>query len=101
MSKIIDFPAEKIPKGMHPTFPEMGDRPINTQLEADFIGKYYYVSSPFKLQTNRGIKFLCILSGTYAPLDKRQTGWFSYQVTRKAMEKLKESYSIGRKVLLD
>lgn len=101
MSKVFDFPAEKISRGMHAIYPEMGERSVKAELEADLIGKYYYVNSPVKLKPMRGIKFLYILSGTHAPLDERQTGWYSYQVTTKAMEKLKESYSIARKVLLD
>jgi hypothetical protein len=105
MAKIIDFPANRIAKGVHIYYPEMGERRINAQLEAQlsYYGNHYYIDSPVELPRERGIKFL----KRYEAKDfvngeaNRKVGWYEYKVTIRAFEKLKQQYSIVMERLLD
>lgn len=105
MPKVIDFPVDRIAKGVHAYWPELGDRKVNAQLEAQlsYYGKHYFVDSPFELPKGRGIEFL----RRYEARDfvygaaNRKVGWYEYRVTSRAFEKLKQYYSISMERLLD
>lgn len=102
MAKVLNFPAERIAKGVHTYYPEMGERKVNAQMEArlSHYGKHYFIDSPVELK-GRGITFL----KTYAANDfirpNHKVGWHSYKVTTAAFEKLKQQYSVSMERLLD
>jgi hypothetical protein len=105
VTKVIEFPAERIAKGVHNYYPEMKERRVNTQLEAQlsYYGKHYFVDSPVELPKGRGIEFLKqYTAGSFTNgVANRKIGWYSYRVTSKAFEKLKEEYSISMERYLD
>jgi hypothetical protein len=91
MGKIVEFPADRIQKGVHAYTPEMGERKVNTQIEArlSHYGNHYFLDTILKLK-GRGIKLIHCENETYR-----------YMVTWRAFDKLKETYSIGMKQHLD
>lgn len=102
-AKVINFPADRIAKGVHGYTPEMGDRKPNCQMEASLshYGRHYFVDTPLDLK-GRGIEHL----NTYAEKDfvkpgNRKIGWHQYKVTTRAFEALQAQYSIGYEMLLD
>jgi hypothetical protein len=105
MAKVVEFPADKIQKGVHSFTPEMGERKVNCQLEArlSYYGKHYFVDSPTQLPKGRGIEFLSqydakrFVNGAA----NRKVGWFEYKVTTRAFEVLKDNYSISMERNLD
>lgn len=104
MAKVLEFPADRIAKGVHLYTPEMGQRKPNCQLEArlSHYGRHYFVDSPVELPKGRGIELL----KRYEPDDvngavNRKVGWYSYKVTVRAFEKLQKQYSISMVSHLD
>lgn len=105
MAKILEFPADRIAKGLHLYTPEMGQRKPNCQLEAQLshYGRHYFVDSPVELPKGRGIELL----KQYEPGDfvngaaNRKVGWYCYKVTTRAFEKLQQRYSISMVSHLD
>lgn len=103
MRKVLEFPADRITKGIHSFTPEMGQRKVNCQLEVT-IGHYgsYYIKTPLELK-GQGIKFV----QTYTANElvggsaSRLCGWNQYKVTDRAFDKLKQQYSISSERLLD
>lgn len=102
MEKVLNFPANKIAKGVHTYYPDMGDRRINAQLEArlSYNGSHYFVDSPHELK-GRGITFIKTYTADHFIRPSRLIGWHSYKVTQAAFEKLKQEYSISMERLLD
>lgn len=102
MPKVLEFPADRIGKGIHTYYPEMKERKVNAQIEASLshYGNHYFIDTQLELK-GRGITFL----KTYAAEDfirpSHKVGWNSYKVTTAAFEKLKEQYSISMERLLD
>ncbi|MFW5437136.1 hypothetical protein [Paenibacillus apiarius] len=92
MAKVIEFPAERIAKGVHTYWPEMKERRINAQIEArlSHYGTHYYLYTTHELK-GRGI----------VVKDSNRPGLKKYQVTEKAFEKLKQQYSVSMERLLD
>jgi hypothetical protein len=90
MAKVLEFPADRITKGIHAFTPEMGQRKPNCQLKATLshTGKYRVVS-PIELQ-GRGIKH-------YQSEGNRHI----YYLTDLAFDKLKTQYSVSMERLLD
>ena len=83
--------------------PEMGDRKPSVRMEASLghYGKHYFIDTPEELR-GRGIEY----RKTYTTNDltkagQYKVGWHSYQVTARAFEKLKATYSIGYAMHLD
>jgi len=82
--------------------PEMGERKPIAQIEAIMgRGNHWSLRTPLMLK-GRGITLREVLtkdkllkSGWY------MDGWFSYWVTDRAFDKLKEQYSISCEMLLD
>jgi RNA binding exosome subunit len=103
MPKVIEFPVDRISKGVHHFTPEMGQRKISCQMEVT-IGHYgnYYIKTPLEL-SGQGIKFIKkytadeFLNGR----SNRLYGWNNYRVTDRALNKLKEQYSISMESNLD
>ncbi len=102
MAKVLEFPADRIAKGVHAYTPEMGQCKPNCQMRVT-IGHYgtYYIDTPLELK-GRGIK----LRKQYASEDLTESGqylvgWYSYTATSLALDKLKTQYSISRESLLD
>lgn len=103
MAKIYEFPADKIAKGVHAYTPEMGQRKPNCQMKATLshYGKHYYIDTPLELK-GRGIRFIKqYKSEELTKHGQYMVGWYSYEVTLLAYDKLKEQYSISRERLLD
>lgn len=104
MAKVLNFPADRIAKGVHSYTPEMGQRKPHCQMKATLghYGTHYYIDTPLELKKARGIK----LRKQYESKDltgpgQYMVGWYSYIVTTLAYDKLKEQYSISRESLLD
>lgn len=105
VANILEFPADRIVKGVHSFTPEMGERKVNCQLEAQlsYYGKHYFVDSPVELPKARGIEYL----GRYEAkrfrdgAANRKVGWHEYRVTARAFESLKTKYSISMERYLD
>lgn len=91
MAKILEFPAARIAKGVHPFTPEMGQRKPNCQMQVS-LGHYggYYIRTSIEL-SGRGIKMV----------DTSETGVNRYKVTDNAFEKIKSEYSISMELNLD
>ncbi|MGY3386826.1 DNA repair photolyase [Paenibacillus polymyxa] len=91
MGKILEFPADRVSKGVHAYTPEMGERKVNTQIEArlSHCGDHYFLNTKLELK-GRGIKLL-----------ESENENNRYMVTWRAFDKLKETYSIGMKLYLD
>ncbi|MGG1638199.1 hypothetical protein [Paenibacillus sp. NRS-1760] len=92
MSKVIEFPAERISKGVHTYYPEMKERKVTAQIEArlSYYGKHYFLYTTLELK-GRGI----VQNESSRPELK------SYMVTTKAFDKLKQLYSVSLERLLD
>jgi hypothetical protein len=90
MAKIIEFPADRIAKGVHPYTPEMNERRPNCQMEAKLSGGGgYRVVSPVELK-GRGIKH-------YRSDGDRHI----YYLTDLAFDKLKTQFAISTERMLD
>ena len=90
MSKVLEFPADRIAKGIHRFIPEMGQRKVNCQIHASLgHGGRYRIVSPIELK-GRGIKL-------YESNNVRHI----YYVTDLAFESLKQQYSISWESNLD
>ncbi|AJE54250.1 hypothetical protein [Paenibacillus polymyxa] len=85
MAKIIDFPVDRIPKGVHTHWPELNERKVAAQIEAQLChyGKHYFLRTKLELK-GRGISFV--------DNDKEM---LKYKVTVRAFEKIKQEYSIS------
>lgn len=92
MTKVIEFPAERIAKGVHSYWPELKERKISAQIEAKLChyGNHYYLRTKLELK-GQGISLV----------DYHQDGTNKYKVTIRAFEKLKKQYSIGIERMLD
>jgi hypothetical protein len=90
-TKVLEFPADRIAKGVHSFTPEMGQRKPNCQMQAS-IGHYggYYIRTPLELK-GRGIKLV----------DTSETGVNRFKVSDMAFQKLKSEYSISSESNLD
>lgn len=105
MSKVAEFPADRIAKGVHAYTPEMGERKVSCQLSArlSHYGKHYFIDSPDLLSNGRGIVLLSqytadrFVNGSANP----RVGWYEYKVTANAFDKLKAQYSISMERHLD
>ena len=103
MSKVLDFPADRIAKGVHCYTPEMNQRKPNCQMKATLshYGKHYWIDTPLELK-GRGITLeKQYKSSELTATGQYMVGWFSYTVTTLAYKKLKEQYSISHEMLLD
>lgn len=103
MSKILEFPSDKIAKGLHCYTPEMGQRKPNCQMMARLghYGKHYYIDTPLTLK-GRGITHLGQLkSSDLTSFGQYKVGWHQYKVTTNAFDKLKEQYSVSMDIPLD
>ncbi|GKU79881.1 hypothetical protein [Paenibacillus sp. L3-i20] len=92
MSKVIEFPADRIVKGVHMYMPELDERKVNAQIEASLshYGNHYFLYTSLELK-GRGI----VQQETSRP------GLNSYKVTINAFEKIKQQYSISMSRYLD
>lgn len=92
MAKVLNFPAERIAKGVHTYYPEMRERKVEAQIEASLshYGKHYYLYTRLELK-GRGI----------TPSDTSRKGLNCYKATCNAFARLKEQYSISMERLLD
>ncbi|MGO4372138.1 hypothetical protein AB4Z21_15460 [Paenibacillus sp. MCAF20] len=92
MTKVLEFPADRIKKGIHSYWPEMNERKVSAQIEASlcYSGTHYNLYTKLELK-GRGI----VQKETGRP------GLNSYKVTSNAFDKLKEQYSISMERLLD
>jgi hypothetical protein len=100
---VLEFPAERIAKGVHTYFPEMKERKVNAQIEASLshYGKHYYLTTPLELK-GRGIEFIkTYTSRELTQAAQHKVGHHHYKVTVNAFEKLKQQYSISMERLLD
>ena len=103
MAKVLEFPANRIAKGVYAYTPEMGQRKPNCQMKATLghYGKHYYIDTPLELK-GRGIELLKqYQSKDLTGPGQYMVGWYSYRVTTLAYDKLKEKYSISSERLLD
>lgn len=91
MTKVLEFPADRIAKGIHSFTPEMGQMKVSCQLEVT-IGHYggYYIRTQAELR-GRGIKLV----------DTTETGVKRYKVSDIAFQKLESEYSMSMERLLD
>lgn len=102
---VINFPADRIAKGIHAFTPELGERKVSCQLSASlsYYGTHYFVDSPELLPKGRGITLLSqytadrFVNGSANP----RVGWYEYKVTANAFDKLKAQYSISMERHLD
>lgn len=96
-------PQEVTGSGVYSYTPEMGQQKPECQMEASlsYYGKHYYVDTPLELK-GRGIKLIKqYAEKDFINRDNHKVGWFEYQVTSLAFEKLKEKYSISMERCLD
>ena len=104
MATILNFPADRIAKGVHAYTPEMGQRKPNCQMKVTLghYGKHYYIDTPLELKPSRGIKLIKqYTSRELTTGGQYMVGWYSYEVTTLAYDKLKEQYSMSSERLLD
>lgn len=83
MSKVLEFPADRIAKGVHSYTPEMGQRKPNCQMKATLghYGEHYYIDTPLVLK-GRGIKLLKQYESSQLTGPGRyMVGWYGYKVT--------------------
>lgn len=83
--------------------PEMGDSKPICQIEAQlaYYGKHYYLDTPLDLN-GRGIRFQKRYKASdFTDANDRRVGWNQYYVTKRAFEKLKETYSVSMETYLD
>lgn len=103
MQKVIDFPANRIAKGLHCYTPEMGQRKPNCQIRAQLghYGEHYYIDTPMELK-GRGIRHLKqYTSNDLTGPAQYMVGWHQYKVTVNAFEKLQQAHSVSMECLLD
>lgn len=92
MAKVLNFPVDRIRKGVHSYYPEMRERKVEAQIEASMShsGKHYYLYTRLELK-GRGI----------TPSETSRVGINCYKVTCNAFELIKQQYSISMERLLD
>ncbi|MCL6460143.1 MAG: hypothetical protein K6T85_19300 [Gorillibacterium sp.] len=104
-AKVLEFPADRIAKGIHAYYPELNEHKVNCQLTASLShnGNHYFVDSPEELPVGRSIKFIKRYTvDSFTNREKNpKVGWYSYKVTENAFEKLKLQYSISSERHLD
>lgn len=104
----IAKPEQKEPEkvtgaGTYSYCPEMGEQKPDCKMEAQlsYYGKHYFVDSPVELK-GRGITLVKrYTEKDFCKPGNYRLGWYEYQVTKLAFEKLKEEYSISMERLLD
>ncbi|MGO4945856.1 hypothetical protein ACTQ50_05555 [Blautia sp. Sow4_E7] len=104
----IALPEKKEPEkvtgsGTYSYYPEMGEQKPDCQMEAilSYYGKHYFVDTPIQLK-GRGITLVKqYTEKDFCNAGDHRVGWFEYQVTTRAFEKLKEQYSISMERCLD
>jgi hypothetical protein len=122
MGKVIAFPTHRIqplvaatapqvtpapkvdaPAGLHGYYPEMGDAKPACQIEARLSYGKWWVKVPSGVMLHgRGIKYMhTYRAQDLTPEAQHKVGWKIYEVTMKAMDKLKQQYSVGSEILLD
>ncbi len=102
MGKVLEFPAERISKGVHSFTPEMGQRKVSAQIDASLshYGNHYFLDTPLELK-GRGITFIKVYAAGDFIRPNHKVGWNSYKVTTAVFEKLKSQYSISMERNLD
>lgn len=100
-------PEKKAPEkaekpGTYIYTPEMGEEKPDCQIDASLghYGTHYYLDTPLELK-GRGITFLKKYEAKDFCRPSHKIGWNQYRVTNKAFEKIKKSYSVSMKSLLD
>lgn len=96
-------PEEVIESGVYSYTPEVGQQKPNCQMEASlsYYGKHYFVDTPIELK-GRGITLVKqYTEKDFVDQNNYRVGWYEYQVTKLAFEKLKEKYSISIERNLD
>lgn len=96
-------PDEVTKSGVYSYTPEMGQQKPNCQMEASlsYYGKHYFVDTPIELK-GRGITLVKqYTEKDFVNQNNNRVGWYEYQVTKLAFEKLKEKYSISMEQNLD
>lgn len=90
MAKVIEFPAERVARGVHHYTPEMGQRKPNCEMQVS-IGHYggYFIRTKIELK-GRGVKLV-----------DTENGVNRYKLSDLAFEKLKSEYSISMESNLD
>lgn len=104
----ISTPAKQDPEevtgsGVYSYTPEVGQQKLNCQMEASlsYYGKHYFIDTPIELK-GRGITLVKqYTEKDFVNPDNYRVGWYEYQVTKLAFEKLKEKYSISMERNLD
>ncbi len=104
----ISTPAKQDPEevtgsGVYSYTPEVGQQKPNCQMEASlsYYGKHYFIDTPIELK-GRGITLVKqYTEKDFVNPDNYRIGWYEYQVTKLAFEKLKEKYSISMERNLD
>lgn len=89
--------------GVYSYTPEMGEQKPDCQMEAQlsYYGKHYFVDTPLELK-GRGITLIKQYGeNDFSHPGDYRVGWYEYQVTKLAFEKLKEKYSISMERYLD
>lgn len=95
---------EKVEKlGTYAYTPEMGQRRPDCQMEVSrsHYGKHVYIDTPLEIK-GRGITLLKkYAEKDFVKSNHYKVGWYSYQVTSNAYDKLKEQYTISMHCCLD
>ncbi|ALS10012.1 hypothetical protein ABE82_26765 (plasmid) [Paenibacillus peoriae] len=91
MTLVIDFPVDRISKGVHTHWPELNERKVAAQIDArlSYDGKHYFLRTKLELK-GRGISLV-----------DHDKVMLRYKVTIRAFEKIKLEYSISMERLLD
>ena len=116
MGKVIAFPAHRIqqpqvatatapqfPPGLHGYCPEMGHAKPPCAFEATMsYGKYWTKVPPGTRLHGRGIKYIQTYEAKdLTPQAQHRIGWKVYELTIKAMEKLRQTHGVAVEILLD
>lgn len=100
MTKVLEFPANRIAKGTHHFTPEMNQRKPNCQIEAKLgYGGNWRITTLLVLK-GQGIRFYETNNESNCNNPKR-FGIHIYYVTDRALNKLKQQYSISMESNLD
>lgn len=96
-------PEKVTGSGLYSYTPEVGQQKPGCQMEASlsYYGKHYFVDTPIELK-GRGITLVKqYTEKDFCTAGNYKAGWYEYQVTQLAFEKLKEKYSISMENYLD